>query len=75
MKKIKMTKCRFCGGTEFITGYQNFYGAVYSAESMLRSSSLYHTICRECGSVVRTYVKDPEKLLKKKDRKSSQGEE
>ncbi len=75
MKKIKMTKCRFCGGTEFITGYQNFYGAVYSADSLLRSTSLYHTICRECGSIVRTYVKDPEKLIKKKDRKSSQGEE
>ena len=70
MKKIRMTKCRFCGGTEFITGYQNFYGAVYSADSLLHSASLYHTICRDCGSIVRSFVKDPEKLLKKSDRRS-----
>lgn len=74
MKNIKMTKCRFCGGTEFITGYQNFYGAVYSAESFVRSATLYHTICRNCGSVVRSYVKDPEKLLKKSERRPK-GEE
>lgn len=74
--KIRMTKCRFCGGTEFITGYQNFQGAVYSSESLMRSVSLYHTICRNCGSVVRSFVNDPEKLLRKKDRKTtSQGEE
>ena len=54
MKRVKMTKCRFCGGTEFITGYQNFYGAVYSADSMLRSTSLYHTICRDCGRAARS---------------------
>ena len=29
----------------------------------------YHSICRNCGSVVRSYVKKPEKLLKRKDRK------
>ena len=31
--------------------------------------SLYHSVCRHCGSVVRSYVKDPEKLLRRKDRK------
>ncbi len=68
--KIKITHCRYCGGTEFITAFQNFYGSVTSAESMLKTETLYHTICKSCGSVVRSYVKDPEKLLKKKDRTS-----
>ena len=70
MKKIRMTKCRFCGGTEFITAYQTGYARAESAESLFRSAVLYHTICRNCGSVVRSYVKDPEKLLKKSERRN-----
>ena len=30
---------------------------------------LYHSVCRNCGSVVRSYVKEPEKLLKRKERR------
>ena len=71
VKKIKMVKCRFCGGTEFITAYQTGYARVDSTESLLRSADLYHTICRDCGSVVRSYVKDPEKLLSRKDRRTN----
>lgn len=35
----------------------------------LRSAALFATVCRDCGSVVRTYCKKPEKLFPKKERR------
>ena len=43
--------------------------AVSSVNNKLHGADLYHSVCRNCGSVLRSYVKDPEKLLKKKDRR------
>ncbi len=70
MDTQKTNNCPFCGGTELIKGYQRGYGAIFG-ESSLRyySSTLCHIVCRNCGSVVHSYVDDPEKLLKRKDRK------
>ena len=64
-------RCPYCGGTEIIEAFQSYYGAVVSPKNKLGGTELYHSVCRNCGSVLRSYVKDPEKLLKKKDRKKS----
>lgn len=64
-----VTLCPYCGGSEIITGTQDAYGAISGVQHKLGSCALYHSVCRSCGSVVRSYVKDPEKLLKKKDRR------
>lgn len=64
---IQITTCPFCNGTEFIEAKQSGYAAI--GGEGFTSSILYHTVCRRCGSVVRSYVKDPEKLLKRKNRK------
>ena len=69
MKKVRMTVCRFCGGTQFVTAMQTGYGALESTERFLGISKVYHNICRDCGSIIRSYVQNPEKLLKKKDRR------
>jgi len=61
--------CPFCGGQEFIKGVQSGYAQISSVESWVSSSSLYHEICRDCGSVVRSYVPDPEMLVKRKNRR------
>ncbi len=66
---IKITKCPFCGGTEFVYGYQADYGAITGSESVLTSQTLRYIICRNCGSVVHSYVDNPEKLLKRSNRK------
>lgn len=66
--EIRVDECPFCNGTEFIRGKQENY-AVVNGEG-LHSSSLNHIICRKCGSVVRSYVDNPEKLLNKKNRKN-----
>lgn len=63
--------CPFCGGNEVITAYQSAYGAVSAVENIFGGCALYHSICRKCGSILRSYVKEPEKLLKKKDRRQS----
>jgi hypothetical protein len=64
-----VARCPFCGGTEFIEVFQAAYGAVTAMDNRLGGRNLYHAVCRKCGSVVRSYVKEPEKLLKRKDRK------
>ena len=61
--------CPYCGGNEFIETYQDAYGAITALQHKWGGCALYHSVCRKCGSVVRSYVKDPEKLLKKKDRR------
>ena len=66
---IKVTECPFCHGNEFVEGKQEGHAQISSTHSIWYAGVLHHVICRRCGSVVRSYVKDPEKLLKKKDRK------
>ncbi len=66
---VQITQCPFCGSNEFVEGYQDGYGAVTGAQSLLSSQSLRHIICRKCGSVVHSYVNNPEKLLKRSNRR------
>lgn len=61
--------CPYCGGSEMIEAFQGGYGAVYGTLNKWGGCGLFHSVCRKCGSVVRSYVKEPEKLLKKKDRR------
>ena len=61
-------RCPYCGCTEMIEAFQSAYGAVTATSNKLGGRTLYHSICRSCGSVVRSFVKEPEKLLKHKDR-------
>ena len=69
MKEVKIEKCQYCGGDEFIEGQEASYGGVYVSTGGLRSQALYAIVCRNCGSVVRTFCKNPEKLYPKKDRR------
>lgn len=60
----KNLKCPYCGETEFVEGKQDGYGTVTPANKVLtlKSQDLYHVICLNCGTVVRSYVKEPLKL-------------
>ena len=70
MKNVKIDTCPFCGGNEFIECKLGSYGSVYVTSGGLRADSLFGTVCRNCGSVVRTYCQNPEKLYHKKDRRN-----
>lgn len=63
--------CPYCGESEIIEAYQSSYAAISAMKNKFASCALYHSICRNCGSVVRSYVTDPEKLIKKKDRRQN----
>lgn len=73
---IKDEKCQYCGETEFLTfiqtiGIQNYLLPEYDSFFNETDKYLRHVICRSCGSVVRSYIKNPELLLKKKDRREN----
>lgn len=74
MNDIKIEKCPFCGGEELLeTRVASSYGGAYLTPVIKggwRSAALFATVCRDCGSVVRTYCRDVEKLYPKKERKN-----
>lgn len=61
-------KCPYCGKQEFVSGKQECYGSVAPANKILsfKSQILYHIICLNCGAVVKSYVKEPKKIVVKK---------
>ena len=65
---IPIRSCPFCGYSEFIEARQYNMESYISGEALL-GQELKFTVCRHGGSVVRTYVEDPEKLLKMKNRR------
>ena len=69
MKDVKIEKCQYCGGEEFIDGQMASYGGAYVTTGGFKNAALFATVCRSCGSVVRTYCKNPEKLYPKKERR------
>ena len=66
-----VTSCPYCGSTEMIEAFQTGYGAIVATSNKFGGCSLRHSVCRKCGSIVRSYVKDPEKLLKRRDRRTN----
>lgn len=61
-------KCPYWGGEEFVEGVQSSgYAQISPANKTftLRSEKLYHVICLKCGTIVRSYVNNPENLVTK----------
>ena len=69
--EINLQRCPFCGYSEFIEARQ-YHSEAYVTGGALLGQELKHTVCRHCGSVVRTYVENPELLLKRKDRRTKE---
>lgn len=62
---IEIKECSYCGNTEFGKGRQIGEGNLLPVKGVLKGvlnkgTSLYHTVCLNCGSIVRTYVEKPE---------------
>lgn len=68
----KEEKCPYCGSLEFVEAKQDGYSCVAPIKTFtFKSQALYHTICLNCGSVVKSYVKKPRKLLTRETEKSN----
>lgn len=68
-RDMYVKKCPYCGGNEIIEAYQNGYACITAKSNIWGGQQLCHSVCRNCGSIIRSYVKEPEKLLKRKDRR------
>lgn len=56
--------CPYCHGQNFVLARQRPDGRlVYSEIVTLEPGSLYHILCLNCGTVVRTFMDDPSVLL------------
>lgn len=60
------TACPYCGCTDIIVGKQAAVVIPEKEMTVFNGQTLYHDICRQCGTVVRSYIKDPEKFAAKK---------
>ncbi len=71
MKEIKIEKCPFCGGEEFIESNVSSMssGVCVATNGTTQRAILFATVCRDCGSVVRFFCKTPENLYPKKERR------
>ncbi len=58
---MKNLVCTYCGGTEMVRGVQTGYASITKIKGWL-GQSLYYDICANCGTVVRSFVENPEKL-------------
>lgn len=61
----KSLTCSRCGASETILCKQpNGYASVTPADKKMAFSgqTLYHEICKSCGTVVRSFINKPEKL-------------
>ncbi len=56
--------CKNCGNDkEFITGIQSGYAAI--SFTLFKNRRLNHVVCLKCGTIVRSFVNKPEKLVQK----------
>ena len=64
---MKEEKCPYCGSKEFIEAKQEGYAEVRPTNKTLtfKSQILYHIICLNCGTVIKSYVKNPKRLVTK----------
>lgn len=69
VKKLKNYSCPFCGGTDFVKG--RISEDVYNFQRIIplkthafriRDQIEIRVYCKNCGSLVRTYIQHPEML-------------
>ena len=58
---MKVTECPKCGGKELGKGKHSGYGSVLPNNKFL-GVDVEHIICTECGFIIESYVKKPERF-------------
>ncbi len=69
----EVDKCPFCGSERLLDGRMSSYGGV-SIDKGIRAVAVYAKVCLDCGKVAYLHVKNPEKLLPKKERPSERNQ-
>ena len=62
--EVKKDICPHCGGTNTVDGKQTGQACVTSKQAwtLVRSQPLFHVICLDCGTVIRSYIEYPKQL-------------
>ena len=60
----KKYKCSWCGSENMIYGVQTDGGRVKPAKPVTLSAGekVIHVICKQCGTIARSYIEHPEKF-------------
>ncbi len=60
----EFVRCPNCGSIKNVIGFQDGYGSVQANNALtFKSQRLYHIFCLDCGTLIRSFVKNPEKLV------------
>lgn len=61
---MKEIVCHFCDGKEFITMKQHkgYAGLLLLNKILATGLEVHHEVCKNCGTIVRSYVVDLDKL-------------
>lgn len=63
MNEQKQYVCPWCGGKDVVEGGQSTYAKVQPNKALtLKGENLIHVICKNCGTVVRSYIENPQVL-------------
>ena len=64
LKNIEIKECPYCGGKDFGEGRQRGHAKLVTSTFALSGEDIYHKICMDCGSIVRSYIKNPANFRK-----------
>ena len=64
---IDYEKCPHCGSCNNVIGKQSGYARVTANKCVtFKEQTLYHIICLDCGTIIRSFIKNPKRLVVKK---------
>lgn len=67
-------RCPYCGCEKSVIGVQSSYGRICADTRMLlNGQALYHIICLDCGTVIRSFVKRPKQFILKRRNNDGSG--
>ena len=59
--KLPMEQCPWCGGQEFVVGYQGYEAMMTYTPQGLTGKRIQHLLCKRCGMVLVSRVADTSK--------------
>lgn len=60
----QIIKCPFCGGEDFIIAEQSGFSNIHVKKGFyFKETPLMHQVCKNCGTIIKSYVKDIDRLL------------
>ena len=59
--KLPMEQCPWCGGQEFVVGYQGYEAMMTYTPQGFTGKRIHHLLCKRCGMVLASRVADTSK--------------